>query len=68
MRTSSGVPELEEEEVFEEKREGAEEGGGLLLAFGSGAVGLGHLEEGGVVGFVRRRWRRRRRASARAAV
>ena len=42
---------VEEEEVFEEEGEGAEEGGGLLLAFGSGAVGLGHLEEGGVVGF-----------------
>ena len=41
---------VEEEEVFEEEREGAEESGGFLLAFGSGAVGLGHLEEGGVVG------------------
>ena len=42
---------VEEEQVFEEEREGAEEGGGFLLAFGSGAVGFGHLEEGGVVGF-----------------
>ncbi len=41
---------LEEEDVFEEEGEGAEEGGGLLLAFGSRSVGLGHLEEGGVVG------------------
>jgi hypothetical protein len=40
---------LEEEDVFEEEGEGSEEGGGLLLAFGSGAVSLGHLEEGGVV-------------------
>jgi hypothetical protein len=42
---------VEQEEVFEEEREGAEEGGGFLLAVGSGAVGFGHLEEGGVVGF-----------------
>jgi hypothetical protein len=41
---------VEEEEVFEQQREGAEERGGLLLAVGSGAVGLGHLEERGVVG------------------
>jgi hypothetical protein len=40
----------EEEKVFEEEGERAEESGGFLLAFGSGAVGLGHLEEGGVVG------------------
>ena len=41
---------LEQQQVFEKQRERAEERGGLLLAFGSGAVGLGHLEEGGVVG------------------
>ena len=49
-----GCAGAEEEKVFEEEREGAEEGGGFLLAFGSGAVGLGHLEEGGVVGFSSR--------------
>ncbi len=43
---------VEEEQVFEDEGEGAEEGGGFLLAFGSGAVGFGHLEEGGVVGFL----------------
>jgi len=59
LGTEVGVAEklggagLEEEKVFEEEREGAEEGGGLLLAFGSGAVGLGHLEESGVVWFSR---------------
>ena len=40
----------EKEEVFEEERECAEERSGFLLTFGSGAVGFGHLEEGGVVG------------------
>lgn len=40
---------FEEEEVFEEEGGGAEEGGGFGLAFGAGAVGLGHAEEGGVV-------------------
>ena len=41
----------EEQEIFEEEREAAEESGGFLLAFGSGAIGLGHLEEGRVVWF-----------------
>src|ERR1035437_2003684 len=41
---------FEQEEVFEDQREGAEERGGLLLSIGSGAIGFGHLEEGGVVG------------------
>jgi hypothetical protein len=44
---------VEEEEVFEQQRERAEEGCGFLLAVGSGAVGLGHLEESGVVGVGR---------------
>ncbi len=42
---------VEQEKVFEEKRESAEQGSGFGLAVGPGAVGLGHLEEGGVVGF-----------------
>ncbi len=56
VRADVGVAETlggagqEEEEIFEEEAEGAEEGGGFLLAFGSGAVGFGHFEEGGVVG------------------
>ena len=41
---------LEEEDVFEEAGEGAKEGGGLGVAVGAGAVGLGHAEEGGVFG------------------
>ncbi len=41
---------FDQEEVFEEEGEGAEEGGGLLLALGPGAVGFGHAEEGGMVG------------------
>ena len=45
-----GGPGVEQEEVFEQQREGAEERGGFLLAVGSGAVGFGHFEEGGVVG------------------
>ena len=41
---------LEEEDVFEQEGQGAEQLGGFLLAFGSGAVGFGHFEESGVVG------------------
>lgn len=44
-----GCAGLEEEDVFEEERESAEKVGVFFLAFGSGAVGLGHLEESGVV-------------------
>ncbi len=44
-----GSSSVEQEEVFEEERKGAEEGGGFLLPVGSGAVGFGRLKEGGVV-------------------
>ena len=40
---------VEQEKVFEEKCEGAEQGSSLGLAVGPGAVGFGHFEEGGVV-------------------
>src|SRR5882762_2530520 len=40
---------VEEEEVFEDEGEGAEESGCLVLAFGPSTVGLRHLEQGGVV-------------------
>ena len=40
---------VEQEQVFEQQRQGAEQGEGFGLAVGSGAVGLGHFEEGGVV-------------------
>ena len=42
---------VEQEQIFEQQREGAQQRGSLLLAVGAGAVGLGHLEEGGVVEF-----------------
>jgi hypothetical protein len=48
-----GCARAQEKKVFEKKRERAEEDRGLLLAFSSGAIGLGHLEEGGVVGILR---------------
>src|ERR1039458_7450059 len=47
----SGRAGVEQQQVFEQQREGAEERGGFLLAVGPGAVGFGHLEEGGVIGF-----------------
>ena len=46
-----GGARVEQEEVFEQQREGAEERVGFLLAFGACAVGFSHLEESGVVGF-----------------
>ncbi len=45
-----GCAAVEQEKVFEQKREGAEQGEGFGLAVGPGAVGLGALEEDGVVG------------------
>ena len=42
---------VEQEEVFEEQGEGAQESESFGLAVGSGTVCFGHLEEGGVVGF-----------------
>jgi hypothetical protein len=44
-----GRAAVEQEKVFEQEREGAQQGEGLGLAVGPGAVGLGALEEGGVV-------------------
>lgn len=42
---------VEEEQVFKEEGEGAEEREGFLLAFGAAAVGVSHFEESGVIGF-----------------
>ena len=53
-----GCAGLQEEDVLEQAGEGAEERCGLGLALGSGAVGLGHAEEGGVVLALRRSARR----------
>ena len=41
---------FDQEEVFEEESEGAEEGSGLFLAFGSGSIVLGHAEERRMIG------------------
>ena len=45
-----GRAAVEQEKVFEEKRESAQQGSSFGLAVGPGAVGLGALEEDGVVG------------------
>ncbi len=41
----------DEEQIFNEAAEGAEEVDGFLLAVGAGAVGFGGVEELGIVGF-----------------
>src|ERR1700742_278126 len=45
---------LEEQDVLEEAQKGAEQLGGLFLAFRSCAIGLGHFEERGEVGSAER--------------
>ena len=44
-----GSAAVEEQDVFEDAGHSAKEGGGFNLAVGPGAIGFGHLEEGGVV-------------------